>query len=108
MICMFLSLFTLASFVEASPATPADSSLQSQMTHQLESSPIYKQTEKPNEIKGTNVSYTGILVQLIKRENPLQLVNPVAPARYGSAQANVDRSPFTGRADGLKFFSLSF
>jgi hypothetical protein len=29
-------------------------------------------------------TYDGVLVQITKADNPLQLINPFAPARYGS------------------------
>jgi hypothetical protein len=63
---------------------------------------------KPNEIVRGNVVYSGVAVQLVKTSNPLQLVNPAAPAQYGSAEDNVLRDPTTGRAAGLKFLSLRF
>ncbi len=63
---------------------------------------------KANEIVKGNVAYNGVAVQLVKASNPLQLFNPAAPARYGSAQDNVLRDPTTGLAAGLKFLSLRF
>lgn len=107
-LCTLVSLLALATLAQAGTATPVDPAMQSQMTRQLEQLPITKQVEKPNEIKGKNTSYSGILVQLVKTDNPLQLVNPFAPARYGSGQDNLVRSPLTGRATGLKFLSFSF
>jgi hypothetical protein len=63
---------------------------------------------KPNEILKGNVAYSGVAVQLLKAPNPLQLFNPAAPPQYGSAQDNLVRDPTTGRAFGLKIFSLRF
>jgi hypothetical protein len=65
---------------------------------------------KPNEIAGTrpDVTYSGVLVQVKKTDNPLQLINPFAPARYGSGDQNFSRD-VTGRgAGGLKFFSMGY
>jgi hypothetical protein len=45
-------------------------------------------------------------VQLLKTDNPLQLLNPAAPARYGSAEDNVIRDSFTGTASARKIFSI--
>ncbi|MEI8045508.1 MAG: hypothetical protein WCL11_29135 [Verrucomicrobiota bacterium] len=64
-------------------------------------------TEKRTEINKGNVTYSGVVVQAL-RVNPIQLVNPAAPANYGSAQDNMLRDPFTGRASGLSIFSIRF
>jgi hypothetical protein len=53
------------------------------------------------------IQYSGILVQAV-RNNPLQLLNPFAPARYGDGEANTVRSVITGRAEGLKVLSILF
>ena len=48
---------------------------------------------KPNEIVKGNIVYSGILVEALKTDNPLQLANPFAPARYGSAEDNTIYDP---------------
>jgi hypothetical protein len=53
------------------------------------------------------IEYSGILVQAVGN-NPLQLLNPFAPARYGDGEANTVRSVITGRAEGLKVLSVLF
>ena len=58
--------------------------------------------------KTPGVSYGGALVEAAKMSHPLQLINPLAPARYGRAEDNVVRNPRTGRSEGIKLFSLSF
>ena len=63
---------------------------------------------KPNEIVKGKITYSGIAVQLLTTDNPLQLVNPVAPARYGSAEDNVIRDPVKGTISGWKIFSIRF
>ena len=52
--------------------------------------------------------YTGILMQARQAANPLQLVNPFAPARYGDGRKNVTRDPVSGRVDGLSIFSIKW
>jgi hypothetical protein len=47
-------------------------------------------------------------VELLNIRNPLQLVNPAAPAKYGSAEDNVLRDPISGRVSGWKIFSIGF
>ena len=64
-------------------------------------------TEKRTEINKGNVAYSGVAVQAL-RVNPLQLVNPAAPPRYGFAQDNMVRDPITERASGLSIFSIRF
>ena len=63
---------------------------------------------KSNQIVGKRFTATGIGVQVIKADNPLQLLNPVAPEEYGSGADNVTRDPRTGQVDGLKILSLKF
>ena len=61
-----------------------------------------------NRIMGQRFIYTGIAIEMMRAENPLQMLNPFAPERYGDAEQNVVRDPITGHVDGLKFFCLSF
>lgn len=61
-----------------------------------------------NKIVGRRVTYSGIAVQAIKAENPLQLLNPAAPEKYGHGEDSVTREPKTGRVNGLKLFSIEF
>ena len=66
------------------------------------------QTEKPNEIRGGNMSYSGIFVEGAKTRQPLQLLNPLAPREFGSPEDNVVRDMNTKRILGLKFFEIRF
>lgn len=63
---------------------------------------------KPNEIIHGKATYDGIGIELYKTHRPLQLVNPLAPARYGSPDDNIVRDPINGRVTGLKFLSIRF
>ena len=63
---------------------------------------------KPNEIVKGKITYSGIAVQLLTTDNPLQLVNPTAPAGYGSPEDNVIRDPVKGTVSGWKIFSIRF
>src|SRR5947207_2113819 len=79
---------------------------------------ITMQPEKPNEIRHGTVSYSGVMVQFIKSDNKLQLINPAAPPQYGSGEENLvsDPSPELGSSpergnsghQGLKLFSIGF
>ena len=58
-------------------------------------------------VKNPNVTYSGVVVQAVKK-NPLQLINPFAPASAGHSEANTSRDPVTGRAGGVKLFAIGF
>ena len=66
------------------------------------------QLSKPNEITVGNLTYSGIAVEVVKTDNPLQLVNPFAPDRYGQAEDNVVRDAISNRVSGLKILSIQF
>ncbi len=59
-------------------------------------------------VVGERVVYSGILVQLLRAPQPLHLINPWAPAAYGSGELNFVTDPLTARPVGLKFFAISF
>jgi len=40
--------------------------------------------------------------------NPLQMINPLAPAKYGSAEQSVVIDPETGKWKGIKLFEIIF
>jgi hypothetical protein len=54
------------------------------------------------------VSYTGIAMQLIRAEHPLQLLNPLAPKGYGTGEQNVIFDMVTKQPVGLKLLSFNF
>ncbi len=54
-----------------------------------------------------NVSYSGVLVQAV-RSNPLQLINPFAPAQYGDAEANTSRDIVSGQVTGINLLTVGF
>ena len=60
----------------------------------------------PNEIRGKKFKFRGALIQVIKSGNPLQLINPFAPAEYGSGYDNVVRDPIDGKATGISALSI--
>ena len=53
-------------------------------------------------------TYSGVLVQLTKTDNPLQLINPFAPARYGSGFSNLSIDPVTGRSQGISLLAIRY
>ena len=52
---------------------------------------------------------TGVIPRAIRGGNPLQMLNPFAPAIYGSAAESTVLDPdVPGQGDGIKLFSVSF
>jgi hypothetical protein len=52
---------------------------------------------------------SGVIPHAIRGGNPLQMLNPFAPAKYGTAEENVLLDPdVPGKANGIKLFSISF
>ena len=63
---------------------------------------------------------TGVIPRAIRGGNPLQMLNPRAPARYGTAEQSVvfepyyprrsviDDPTYVGKWRGIKFFTLLF
>ena len=52
---------------------------------------------------------TGVIPRAIRSGNPLQMLNPFAPAKYGTAEENAVLDPdVPGRGDGIKLLSVSF
>src|SRR6266853_6929898 len=46
---------------------------------------------------------TGVIARAIRTGNPLQMLNPMAPAKYGTAEENVVLDPdVPGKWDGIK------
>jgi hypothetical protein len=99
----------LAAFTAAARPAGSEDSLESQLNVQpgKATSPLSNEP-KLNEIVKGNVTYSGIAVQVIKTDNLLQLVNPLAPPKYGSGEENVMRDPATGRGAAWKLFSIQF
>jgi len=102
-----------ATAVHAQTVTPPDDAMQTQITQNLVRQPpsqslLTPRFEKANEIRRNGLSYSGILVELAKTGHPLELINPAAPAEYGSAEDNTARDPITHRVSGLKLFSIQF
>lgn len=63
---------------------------------------------KATNLISKQISYSGALVQVYKADNPLQLINPFAPAKYGSGYANLSIDPITRKPQGIALFSVNF
>ena len=71
----------------------------------------------PNVVVGENKTFlgaedymrsNGIIVEVVKTRNPLELINPAAPVEYGRAEDNTVRDPIDRKVTGLKLFSIEF
>jgi hypothetical protein len=50
----------------------------------------------------------GVVPRAIRGGNPLQMLNPRAPAKYGTAEQSVVVDPETGKWKGIKLFEIFF
>jgi hypothetical protein len=51
----------------------------------------------------------GVIPRAVRGGNPLQMLNPLAPARYGTAQQSVTVKPEDpGKWNGIKLFEIYF
>jgi hypothetical protein len=50
----------------------------------------------------------GVLARAARGGNPLQMLNPKAPAVYGRAEDNVFLDPDTGKWKGIKLLTINF
>jgi hypothetical protein len=99
---MLMTLITAGSLV----AQPVDRSMELSVSGR--GSLIVAKPEKPNEIAGHKVVYSGVAVQIIKTKQPLELINPLAPVDNGTRDGNMQRDIITGKPVGFKFLSISF
>jgi len=52
---------------------------------------------------------TGVIPRIIRGDDPLQMLNPFAPVKYGTAEEDTVLYPdVPGRGDGTKLLSVSF
>ena len=63
---------------------------------------------KGNEVTWGRHTYSGIVMQVIRTDRRLQLLNPLAPSRYGSGWDNLEPFSPTGKGSMLKLFSIDF
>ena len=52
---------------------------------------------------------SGVIPRAIRGCNPMQMLNPFAPSKYGTAEESVSLDPdVPGQVNGIKFLSFSF
>jgi hypothetical protein len=79
---------------------------------------VQRKKAPPPPISSRDV--TGVIPRAIRGGNPLQMLNPRAPARYGTAEESVAYEPnyprrsvisdpnYPGKWRGIKFFTFLF
>jgi hypothetical protein len=73
----------------------------------FESRQHVRQTHRPAILSRPAVS--GVIPRAVRGGNPLQMLNPFAPAKYGTAEENVSLDPdVPGKGNGINLFSISF
>ena len=74
-------------------------------------SPIGKQQPvRPTGVKPAPVTqtreYEGAVPRGVRGGNPLQMLNPLAPARYGTSAQGIIYEPYTWKWNGFKLFEI--
>ena len=106
---MSIVLFGFAALAAAAHPAYGQNSMESQLSTRLSKAVSISSSEvKPNAIVKGKVAYSGIAVSVFKTDNPVQLFNPFAPAKYGAALDNALQDPGTGRARAWKLLSIQF
>jgi hypothetical protein len=66
-----------------------------------------RQTHRPATLATREVS--GVIPRAVRGGNPLQMLNPSAPAKYGTANESISIDPdVPGRVNGIIFVSVPF
>jgi hypothetical protein len=102
--CLITGLLTLGqpAWAAAKPSPTASSH-----TASFESRHLARQTHRPASLSEQPVS--GVIPRAIRGGNPLQMLNPFAPAKYGTAEESISLDPnVPGKWNGIKFVSISF
>jgi len=66
------------------------------------------QTDMVTRVFGVDVTVDGIIPRLLRAEQPLQLINPLAPPEYGIGEEILSFHPLTRRVEGFSFFTFRF
>jgi hypothetical protein len=66
-----------------------------------------RQTHRPATLSQQAVS--GVIPRAIRGGNPLQMFNPLAPAKYGRSEESISVDPdVPGKVNGINFVSIPF
>ena len=101
--CLATGLLTLGQPARAAgnPTTPRSHTASFESRHRA------RQIHQPAILSQPGVS--GVIPRAIRGGNLLQMLNPFAPAKYGTADDNVSFDPdVPEKVNGINFFSVSF
>ena len=70
--------------------------------------PAFDQTKLKLRLFPKKAHYSGALVDLSKSNRPLQLLNPFAPAKFGSGLNNLVIDSTTAKTKGIALFSVRY
>ena len=101
--CLVAGLLTFGQPVRAAanPATALSHTTSFEHRHHAH------EAYRPATLSERDVS--GVIPRAIRGGDPLQMLNPRAPAKYGTAEENVSLDPDgPGKGNGIKFFSITF
>ena len=93
---------------EATDQTEGDEKGLSEVSRQQLELAVEQQSVLLNRLFGVNVQTTGVVPMALKARNPLQLINPLAPAEYGNGFDNTTEDPQSGRPKGISIFGIKF
>ena len=101
--CLATGLLTLGQ-----PARAAGNSATAPShTASFESRHHGRQTHRPATLSQQAVS--GVIPRALRSGQPLQMLNPLAPAKYGTADESVSVEPdVPGKVNGIIFVSIPF
>jgi hypothetical protein len=111
---LLLAIIALFTAVNIQAQTSSfQEAMDAQINRQLRTQPpelgvFALQPLKANEIKVNGITYSGILVELSKTDEPLELINPFASPEYGMPEDNTARDALSGQILGWKLFALQF
>ena len=61
-----------------------------------------------SRVFGIKLDVDGVIPRVLRADYPLHLLNPLAPAKYGSGVENLSIDPLSRRANGIVFLSIRF
>jgi hypothetical protein len=94
-------LFTVAGLLVAGAA------IGQTFTAPAQPRPVQPKPKPPPPITARDVQ--GVIPRAVRGGNPLQMVNPRAPARYGTSEQSVTLKPDgSGKWNGIKLFEIVF
>src|SRR5438309_9120634 len=97
---MFVIFVAFASLVLAQPPQTKKKTFTAKVQKKARPAPT------PPPLKKENTD--GVLARAARGGNPLQMLNPKAPAVYGKAEDSVEMDPDTGKWKGIKLFTINF